>query len=121
VIIGLDGIPFDVLPIEAAISCLTLAELAAGPHAVADPRERALRQARLQRIEAAFEPLPFDAEAARAYGLIFAAARSAGRNGRGRAVDLLIASTAVAVDLPLFTRNPDDLVGLEGLVEVVPV
>jgi predicted nucleic acid-binding protein len=121
VVIDLDRIPVEELPVEAAISAITLAELAAGPHAAADSRERALRQQLLQRIEAAHDPVAFDAAAARAYGLIFAAASAAGRTSRRRAVDLLIAATAAAAGLPLFTRNPDDLSGLDGIVEVVPV
>ena len=99
-----------------------MAELAAGPHATADPAERARRQDRLQRAEATFEPLPVDAAVARAYGRVYAAVGAAGRNARGRrAVDLLIAATAVAAGLPLYTRDPDDFTGLSGLLEVVSV
>ncbi len=80
------------------------------------------RQDRLQRAEAAFHPLPFDGEAARAYGRIYAAVVAKGRKARGaRAVDLLIAATAYAAELPLYTRNPDDFRGLEKLVAVVAV
>ena len=90
---------------EIAVSAITLAELAAGPHATADPTERARRQDRLQRAEATFEPIPFDASTARAYGRVYAAIVSAGRKARGRrAVDLLIAATAVAAELP-YTRE----------------
>ena len=82
--------------------------------------ERARRQDRLQRAEAAFDPLPFDNEAARAYGRIYAAVVATGRKARGpRAVDLLIAAVACSQTLPLFTRNPDDLRGLEELVDIV--
>ena len=99
-----------------------MAELAAGPHATADTAERARRQDRLQRVEAAFDPLPFDSEAARAYGRVFAAVMAAGRKARGaRAVDLLIAATAVSARLPLYTRNGDDFRGLDGLLEVLVV
>lgn len=105
-----------------AISCLTLAELAAGPHATDEPQGRARRQDRLQRTEAAFDPLPFDAEAARSYGRIYAAITATGRKARGpRAVDLLIAATAHASSLPLYTRNPDDFRGLEDLLDIVTV
>lgn len=122
VVIDLEKLSSDALPVEAAISALTLAELAAGPHATADPAERGRRQDRLQRVEAAFDPLPFDADAARAYGRVVAAVASAGRKPRGsRAVDLLIAATAVAEGIPLFTRNPDDFRYLDGLVEIVAV
>jgi predicted nucleic acid-binding protein len=102
-----------------AISALTLAELAAGPHATSDPAERARRQDRLQRTEATFEPVPFDAEAARAYGSVYSAVASAGRKARGpRAVDLLIAATGVAAGMPLYTRNPADFEGLADLIAV---
>lgn len=122
VIIDLEGIPATVLPIEVAISSITLAELTAGPHATDDPAERSRRQDRLQRTEAAFDPLPFDADAARAYGRVFAAVASAGRKPRGaRAVDLLIAATALAAQLPLHTRNPDDFEALDDLIEVVAI
>jgi len=105
-----------------AVSALTMAELAAGPHAASDAVERARRQDRLQRTEAAFDPLPFDVEAARAYGRIYSAVSSSGRTARGsRAVDLLIAATACAAGLPLYTRNEDDFRGLEGVVEIVAV
>jgi len=87
-----------------------MAELASGPHATTDPEGRGRRQDRPQRAEAAFDPLPFDTDAARAYGRIFAAATATGRKARGaRAVDLLIAATALAAGLPLYTRNGDDL------------
>ena len=105
-----------------AISVVTLAELAAGPHATKDAAERARRQDRLQRTEATFDPLPVDAEVARAYGRVYAAVVASGRKARGRrAVDLLIAATAVSVGVPLFTRSPGDFEGLAGLVEIVLV
>jgi len=119
VIVDLDEIDATRLPAEIAVSALTMAELAAGPHATTDPEERGRRQDRLQRAEAAFDPLPFDADAARAYGRIYALVVASGRKARGaRAVDLLIAATACAADLPLFTRNADDFHELGDLVEV---
>lgn len=122
VVIALHDISLASLPEEPAISALTLAELAAGPHATTDPSERALRQDRLQRTEATFDPLPFDLAAARAYGRVLAAVVEQGRTARARrAVDLMVAATALAGGLPLYTRDPDDLRGLEGLVEVVTV
>ena len=122
VIIDLEHLDPAELPLEVAISSITLAELAAGPHATADSEERARRQDRLQRTEAAFDPLPFDSEAARAYGRVYAAVFAAGRKARGtRAVDLLIAATACAARLPLYTRNPDDFRGLADLVEVISI
>jgi predicted nucleic acid-binding protein len=122
VLIDLDRIDTNRLPIEMAISAITMAELAAGPHATSDPDERARRQDRLQRTEATFEPIPFDADAARAYGLIYAAVVAAGRKARGaRAIDLLIAATANAAQLPLYTRNPTDFEALENLVKIIPI
>lgn len=120
--IDLEKIPASSLPTEVAISAVTLAELAAGPHATSDPDERSRRQDRLQRVEAAFDPLPFDADAARAYGRVFSAVSSAGRKPRGaRAVDLLIAAAACAEQLPLYTRNPADFAALDNLIEVVAI
>jgi predicted nucleic acid-binding protein len=122
VLIDLESIAPDSLPAELAVSAITMAELAAGPHATSDSAERARRQDRLQRAEATFDPLPLDAEVARAYGLVYAAIGRAGRKGRGRrAVDLFIAATAVAANLPLYTRNPDDFSGLSQLLEIVAV
>jgi predicted nucleic acid-binding protein len=122
VVIDLELIDPADLPLEIAVSAVTMAELAAGPHATADPAERARRQERLQRAEATFEPVPLDAAAARAYGRVYAAVHAAGRKARGqRAVDLFIAATAVAAGLPLYTRNPDDFVSLSDLLEIVSV
>ena len=122
VVIDLPDIELNRLPVEIAISAVTLAELAAGPHATSDSAERAKRQDRLQRAEATFEPLPVDASVARAYGRVYAAIVASGRKARGRrAVDLLIAATAVAAGLPLYTRNPDDFRGLASLVQIVPI
>jgi hypothetical protein len=122
VVIDLEKIDPSHLPVELAVSALTMAELAAGPHATNDANERARRQDRLQRTEAVFDPLPFDAEAARAYGRVFAAISATGRKARGaRAVDLLIAATACATGLPLYTRNFDHFRGLENIVEVVSI
>jgi len=122
VVIDLGQIDPADLPAELAISAVTLAELAAGPHATADPTERARRQDRLQRTEATFEPLPVDGAVSRAYGRVYAAVAAAGRKARGRrAFDLLIAATALAAELPLYTRNPGDFDGLDGLIEVVAI
>ena len=118
-IVDIDRIDARDLPDEVAVSTVTLAELAAGPIAAADPTERARRQDRLQRVEATCDPIPFDVAAARAYGRIYGSVVAAGRKARGRrAVDLLIAATALASDLPLYTRNPDDFAGLAD-VEIV--
>lgn len=118
------------LPAEMAISAVTLAELSAGPHQVRrndqqgeydEHAERARRLDVLQRAENEFDPIPFDAEAARAYGRVCAAVISVGRKPRRRVADLMIAAVAIAEDLALFTTNPDDFVGLDRLVTIVPV
>ncbi|MFI1852076.1 type II toxin-antitoxin system VapC family toxin [Streptomyces sp. NPDC020480] len=118
------------LPAEVAISAITLAELSAGPHEVRrneeqddydEHAERARRMDVLQRAENEFDPIPFDAEAARVYGRVCAAMISAGRKPRRRVADLMIAAVAIAEDLPLFTTNPDDFKGLDGLLTLVPV
>jgi predicted nucleic acid-binding protein len=114
------------LPAEMAISAVTLAELSAGVHLVrgrdADARaERARRMEVLQRVEHEFDPIPFDAEAARSFGGISAAVLGVGRTPRRRVADLMIASVAAAQDLPLYTTNPDDFAGLEAIVDVVTV
>jgi len=119
VVIDHDVIDATLLPDESAISAVTLAELAAGPHATEDKDERARRQDRLQWATATWDPLPFDAEAARVYGRMFAAARAAGQSSRSRLADLLIASTAVSNDLRLYTRNPSDFEPLKSIVKIV--
>ena len=122
VLVDLERVDAAHLPSSSAVSAVTLAELAAGPHATPDPEERARRQDRLQRTEAAFETLPVDDAVARAYGRVYAAVAATGRKPeRRRAFDLLIAATAVAAGVPLYTRNPDDFKGLADLVEVVEV
>jgi len=117
------------LPDELAISAITLAELSAGPHEVRpeseqnlyfEGPERARRLDILQRAEHEFDAIPFDADAARAYGRVTAAVLAVGRKPR-RATDLMIAATALAASLPLYTTNPDDFGGLERLLTVVPV
>jgi predicted nucleic acid-binding protein len=101
VVIDLERLDPSKLPTEVGVSALTMTELAAGPHATSDADERGRRQERLQRAEAAFDPLPFDGEAARAYGRLYAAVTASGRKARGaRAVDLLITATACAASLP---------------------
>ena len=109
------------LPDEMAISAITAAELAAGPHLAATPAEAAKRQARLQEVEAKLEPLQFDGTAVRSYGLVVAAVVREGRKPRSRFADLLIAATAHANGLDLYTRNGDDFSGLEDLVHVVSI
>jgi predicted nucleic acid-binding protein len=107
------------LPEESSVCTITLAELAAGPHLASTGAEGARRQARLQQVEATFEPLAFDAAVARSYGLIVAAVSEYDHSPRRRIADLLIAATAHANGLALYTRNPDDFAGLEDLLPVV--
>lgn len=122
VVIDLERIDPGGLPAELAVSAVTIAELAAGPHATSDPTERARRQDRLQRVESTFDPLPVDGAVARAYGRVYAAVAAAGRKARGRrALDLLIAATALAAGLPLYTRNVEDFAEVIDLLEVVAV
>jgi predicted nucleic acid-binding protein len=109
----------DALPEEIAISAITLAELAAGPHLTQDPGERARRVARLQQVESLFDPIPFDRSAARSFGIIVAAVVASGRSHRSRAADLMIAAVAHSTRLDLYTRNPDDFSGIGDLVGVV--
>jgi predicted nucleic acid-binding protein len=117
-------------PDEMAISAITLAELSAGPHNVRpngqqdlydEHEERGRRTEVLQRAENEFDPIPFGSEAARVYGRVTAAVVAAGRKPRRRIADLMIAATAIAEGLPLFTTNPGDYVGLENLIRIVPV
>lgn len=108
------------LPAEPFITAVTLAELSVGPLVAVSDEERAARQAHLQQAEADFEPLPFDARAARTFGHVAASLRRAGRKTRARAYDAMIAATALAHDLPVYTCNLDDFTAIEGL-DVVPV
>jgi len=108
------------LPDEPLITAVSLAELSVGPLVARDERERAARQAYLQQAEADFDPLPFDAAAARAFGQVAASLRRAGRKPAARAYDAMIAATALANDLPVYTCNADDFDGIDGL-EVVSV
>jgi predicted nucleic acid-binding protein len=107
------------LPATMLVTAVTLGELSFGPHATDDPIKRAGRMAVLQHVEATFDPLPYDAGAARLFGLICAAVLASGRAPRKRTSDLMIAATAASNDLPLYTANPDDLAGAESFVEVV--
>lgn len=108
------------LPVEPLITSITLAELTVGPLVASTDDEQARRQAHLQEAETSFDPLPFDADAARALGRVAASLRSAGRKPAARSFDALIAATALAQRLPVFTSNPEDFAGIDDL-EVVPV
>ena len=104
------------LPDVPSISAITLAELSVGPLVTDDPDERARRLAQVQQAEADFDPVPFDADAARAFGQVAASLRRAGRKPAARALDALIASIAIANDLPLYTCDPSGFAGIDGLV-----
>ncbi|MEV6322212.1 type II toxin-antitoxin system VapC family toxin [Nocardia sp. NPDC051787] len=121
ILIHLEHLPRETLPGELLTSAVSLAELSAGVHQTDDFVERGRRIARLQRVEATFDPLPFDAAAARQYGLIAAGVIAMGRKPRRREADLMIAAVAAANRLPLFTTNPDDFRGTDTVLTVVPV
>lgn len=110
----------DTLPDAAFITAVTLAELSVGPLVATTDEDRVARQAHLQAAEADFDPLPFDAAAARAFGGVAASLRRSGRRTTARAYDAMIAATAVAAELPVYTCNPSDFVGIDGL-EVVEI
>ncbi len=112
------------LPAELYIAAITLAELSVGPLIASTDEERAARQAHLQQAESDFEALPFDAQAARAFGAVAASLRRSGRKVSARAYDAMIAATAIANEMPVYTCNPADFDGIEGLKVValqVPV
>ena len=108
----------SVLPDRPMISTVTLAELSFGPLVATAEDERARRQAQVQEAEARFDPLPFDSEAARAFGRVAASLYASGRKPTARTFDAMIAAVAIANDLPLYTCNPDDFQGIDGLTVV---
>ena len=107
-----------ILPSEPLITTVTLAELTVGPLVASTEEERVARQAHVQQAEADFDPLPFDAQAARVFGRVASSLRNAGRKVAARAFDAMVAATAMAHDLPLYTCNPQDFTGIEGLTVV---
>ena len=108
------------LPLRPMITAITLAELSVGPLVASTDTERARRQAHVQQAEADFDALPFDQAAARAFGKVASDLRKAGRKTSARAYDALIAATAIANGLPLYTATPDDFKAINDL-EVIPV
>jgi predicted nucleic acid-binding protein len=110
----------EALPVEPVITAVTLAELSVGPLVASTDAERSARQAHLQQAEADFDPLPFDAAAARAFGAVAASLRRSGRKHKARSYDAMIAATALAHGLPVYTLNPDDFAGIDGL-EVISI
>lgn len=119
VVVTLGGLSdFERLPSRCFVSAVTLAELSVGPLVAKTDRERIARQSVLQQVEADFRAIPFDDRAARAFGRAAAELRASGRKTTARAYDALIAATAVANDLPVFTRNVDDFAGIASLTVV---
>ncbi len=110
----------DDLPDEPVITSVTLAELSVGPLVASSRKERTARQAVLQQTEADFQPLPFDAESARVFGRVAASLRDVGRKVQARTYDAMVAATAMANELPLYTVNPSDFSGVDGL-DVRPI
>ena len=117
----IDRLDPEALPKEPVITAVTLAELSVAPLVASTDDERVARQLRLQQAEASFEPLPFDAQGARAFGGVAASLRRSGRKATARAFDAMIAATALANDLPVYTCNPRDFDGVDGLrVHAIP-
>jgi tRNA(fMet)-specific endonuclease VapC len=108
----------EALPDEPQITTVTLAELSVGPLVATTDEERIARQAHLQQAEADFDPLPFDAAAARSFGRVAAGLRKVGRKPAARAYDAMIAAIAISNDLPIHTCNPRDFTGIEGLTVI---
>ena len=120
-LILIDRLHPEEMPAEPVITAVTLAELSVGPLVAVSEGERVARQLRLQQAEASFEPLPFDAQAARSLGAVAASLRRSGRKTSARAFDAMIAATALANGLPIYTCNPRDFEGIDGLrVEGIP-
>lgn len=115
VVIQLSRMSVEELPVQPMISAITLAELSVGPLVARTSKERSARQAVLQQAEADFDPLPFDASAARAFGQVAASLRRSGRKTNARSYDAMIAAIALANGLPLYTANPSDFDGIEAL------
>jgi predicted nucleic acid-binding protein len=122
-LILLDRFPSaELLPLAPVITAITLAELSVGPLVATNDVERARRQAHLQQVEASFDPLPFDVDAARVFGSVAASLRQAGRKVAARRKDAMIAAIALASGLPVYTCNSRDFEGIDGLeVITIPV
>lgn len=122
VVLSMIGAAPGTLPDEAHVSAITMAELVQGPPLARDREERRRRSVLVLAAHRAFpSPLPFDGDCIAAYQSVVERTVGAGRRPRGRTLDLLIAATALAHGMPLFTANPADVAHLDDLVEVVPV
>jgi hypothetical protein len=104
----------------AAVSTLTIAELAYGIHHD-DPLIAAAREARYRDVLNEFDPIPFSARAAHLYGAIAASVRKSGRNPRPRRIDLMLASVAAELGAVLLTRNPSDFTGIGDIAHVIAI
>jgi predicted nucleic acid-binding protein len=111
----IDRLDADSLPAEPVITAVTLAELSVGPLVASDDEGRLARQLRLQQVEASFDPLPFDVQAARSFGGVAASLGRSGRKAKARAFDAMIAATAIANNMALYTCNQRDFDGIDGL------
>jgi predicted nucleic acid-binding protein len=121
VIVDLESLPEDALPVQSCLAAITLAELAAGLHTTQNAVERGARLMRLQFVESKLDSMPFDAASARRYGQLIALVVAAGQSPRPRRLDLMIAATALVNDLPLYTRNFRELSAIESAMTIVPV
>jgi toxin FitB len=121
VIVDLESLPEDALPVQSCVAAITLAELAAGLHTTQNAVERGARLMRLQFVESKLDSMPFDAASARRYGQLIALVVAAGQSPRPRRLDLMIAATALVNDLPLYTRNFRELSAIESAMTIVPV
>jgi predicted nucleic acid-binding protein len=108
----------DRLPTEPLITTITLAELSVGPLVATTDEARAARQAHVQQAEADFDPLPFDAAAARSFGRVASSLRRTGRKSSARAYDAMIAAICLSNELPIHTCNPADFSGIDGLAVI---
>ncbi len=110
----------DVIPIpgELAVSVASIAELHFGVLAARNEQTRPVRLARLSAIQRRFDALPIDDAVAESYGRLAARVAAVGRQPRARVMDLLIAATAHAHGATIYTRNAEDLAGLEDLITV---
>ena len=120
VVISLGAVSESDLPAYPFISALTLAELSVGPLIAKSHSERETRQLVLQQVESTFDPLPFDSNCARRFGIIASEMRQGGKKSRARGIDAIIAATALANDLPLYTCNTKHFEAITNL-EVLPV
>jgi toxin FitB len=89
---------------------VSYAELHFGVHAAPDDSSRLARQHRLTLIQSVYgHGIAFTDDTAHHYGLLCGRVRAQGRSPRGRAMDVMIAATALALGVPLVTRNTDDI------------